>query len=120
MYELPKELNLIIKDFVIDYKKNHKLKMRKIILDINLYYIIIYHNSVFPKFKDYNDYMTNSPYIKRWRYFYKTRNYEHQNLIENYNYFRESDETGYCLLHFETIYELFQIYKHKKVLHVVR
>ena len=63
--------------------------------------------------------MTNSPYLKRWRYFFKNRNYEHQNLYEYYLHFNEADETGYSALFFETIYELFQIYKHKKVLHVV-
>jgi len=112
MNKLPKELNLIIKDFVIDYKKNHKLKMRKIILDINLFYIVdVGYTSRYSNHK--------SPYLTRWRYFIKNMNYEHKNLDEYYDYFREADETGYSQLFFETIYELFQIYKHKKVLHVV-
>ena len=120
MNKLPKELNLLIKNYIFDdeyYEKNHKLKMRKIILDINLYYILDNHISNYPKYESYNDYSNHSPYLKMWRHFHKNRNYEHQNLFEYYRHFDEADETGYSQLCFETIYELFQIYKHKKVLH---
>ena len=57
MYELPDELWRIIKDFFIDYKKHHKIKMNIILEnDINNRFVEIYSRwTLFPPFPNTSD-----------------------------------------------------------------
>jgi hypothetical protein len=87
MFKLPNELWSIVKDFLIDYKKHHKIKM-KIILDndINNRFVEIYSRwTHFPPWPNTNNIILDEYLHRPWRTLSPTPNLELTSITWNIN-----------------------------------